>query len=142
MKIAIGNDHRGLALKQKLLEKFKEHTFENVGTDSTESVDYPDFSGEVATKVATGDCERGILICSTGVGMSIAANKVSGVRAAMVWNPKIALLTRQHNDSNVLCLAGDYTDEKTAFEIVKIWIETPFEGGRHQRRVDKIERKS
>ena len=85
-----------------------------------------------------GECEKGILICSTGIGMSIAANKFSGIRAAMVWDPTVAEMTRRHNDSNVLCLSGDYVGIEVVFQIVEVWLKTPFEGGRHQLRVDKI----
>lgn len=92
----------------------------------------------MAEKIVKGECEKGILICATGIGMSIAANKFSGIRAAMVWNPTVAEMTRRHNDSNVLCLSGDYVDEKMSFQIVEVWLKTSFEGGRHQTRVDKI----
>lgn len=140
MKIAIGNDHRGVALKKKIIKKFKNLTFYDFGTDSSERVDYPDYASSVAQRVSSGECDRGILICSTGVGMSISANKFPGVRAAMIWDPQIARLTRLHNDSNVLCLGGDFTDEEKAFEIVDTWLKTKFEGGRYQRRVDKIKK--
>ncbi len=138
MKIAIGNDHRGVQLKRSLVAKFKGVTFIDVGSDSKERVDYPDFAKAVSEKVISGACERGILICSTGIGMSIAANKFRGIRAAMVWNPVVAEMTRLHNDSNILCLSGDYVEEETAFKILEVWLKTPFEGGRHQLRVDKI----
>lgn|SRR3989338_3814274 len=138
MTIAIGNDHRGLHLKKKILQKFSHLTFINVGSDSEERVDYPDYAKKVAQKVLQGECERGILICGSGVGMSIAANKFSGIRASLVWDSKVAALTRQHNDSNVLCLSGDFTDEKKAFDIVQMWLETSFEGGRHATRLQKI----
>ncbi len=141
MKIAIGNDHRGFSLKQKILAHFKEHTFCDVGSPSSERVDYPDYAREVAEKVFSGKCERGILICSTGIGMSIAANKFPGIRAAMVWDPKVAELTRQHNDSNILCLSGDYVEEKNILDIVKKWLVTPFKGGHHKMRLEKIEKK-
>lgn len=138
MKIAIGNDHRGAHLKEKILQKFKKYTIKDVGCRSEENVDYPDYSERVSEMVSKGDVDRGILICGTGIGMSISANKFLGVRAAMVWDPKVAELTRQHNDSNVLCLAGEFLDDQKAFEIIETWLKTPFEGGRHLRRVDKI----
>ncbi len=143
MKIAIGNDHRGFFLKKKILQKFSRQfphlAFVNVGSDSDERVDYPDYASKVAQKISQGECDRGILICGSGVGMSIAANKFPGVRASLVWDPQVAALTRQHNDSNVLCLSGDLMDEKKAFDIVQVWLETSFEGGRHAIRVEKIQ---
>jgi len=138
MKVSIANDHRGTALKKKIMERFKTVEFQNEGIDSDDSVDYPDYAARVAGKVSTGQCERGILICGTGIGMSISANKFPGVRAAMVWEPAVARLTRQHNDSNVLCLAGDFLKADEAFKIVDMWLKTPFEGGRHARRLEKI----
>ncbi|MBI3018934.1 MAG: ribose 5-phosphate isomerase B [Deltaproteobacteria bacterium] len=142
MKIAIGNDHRGLSLKKKILQKFshlRNVAFMNVGSDSEERVDYPDYAKQVAQKVSQGECERGILICGSGVGMSIVANKFPHVRASLVWDSKVAALTRQHNDSNILCLSGDLMDEKKAFDIVRTWLETSFEGGRHETRIKKIQ---
>lgn len=127
-----------MKLKRSLVEKFKGVAFIDVGSNSHERVDYPDFAKAVSEKVTSGACERGILICSTGIGMSIAANKFRGVRAAMVWNPVVAEMTRLHNDSNILCLSGDYVEEETAFKILEVWLKTPFEGGRHQLRVNKI----
>ncbi len=138
MKIAIGNDHRGVELKKKILQKFSQVTFVNVGSDSQERVDYPDYAQKVAQKINQEECERGILICGSGVGMSIVANRFPGIRASLVWDSKVAALTRQHNDSNVLCLSGDFIDEKKAFDIVKVWLETSFEGGRHEMRLQKI----
>lgn len=140
MKIAIGNDHRGIQLKKKLLQKFKNISFLDVGCSSEERVDFPDYAEMVSQKVSSGECERGILICSTGIGMSISANKFPGIRASMVWDPKIAEMTRRHNNSNILCLAGDFTEEKKAYEIVEMWLKTPFEGGRHEERLKKIEK--
>lgn len=139
MKIAIGNDHRGVELKKKILQKFSHLTFMNVGSDSEERVDYPDYAKKVAQKVSSKLCDRGILICGSGVGMSIVANKFPGVRASLVWDSTVAALTRQHNDSNILCLSGDLMDEKKAFDIVKTWLETSFEGGRHETRIKKIQ---
>ena len=140
MKIAIGADHAGFALKQSLLAKLEAGGYEVIdhGTVSAESVDYPDFAQRVANDVATGRAERGVLVCSTGVGMSITANKVHGIRAALVTNEDQARLTRHHNDANVIALGSRYTDEATAEQLVKIFLETGFDGGRHERRVEKI----
>lgn len=139
MKIAIGNDHRGVELKQKIISRFKNNIFMDIGSSSKEgSVDYPDYAARVTKEIINKKCERGILICGSGIGMSMSANKFPGIRAAMVWDPKIAELTRQHNDSNVLCLASDFTETATIFDIVDVWLKTPFEGGRHQRRVEKM----
>ena len=139
MTIAIGNDHRGLHLKKKILQKFSHITFINVGADSQERVDYPDYAKQVAQKVSSKLCDLGILICGSGVGMSIVANKFPNVRASLVWDTKVAALTRQHNDSNILCLSGDLMDEKKAFDIVQTWLETSFEGGRHELPIKKIQ---
>ena len=140
MNIAIGADHAGFALKQEIAEALRAagHNVMDKGADSAASTDYPDYAEAVAQAVAAGAAERGILVCSTGVGMSIAANKIHGVRAALAVNPEEVQLTRQHNDANVLTLGAKFTDEATANQFVKLFLETPFEGGRHQRRVDKI----
>src|SRR3989338_10447094 len=138
MKIAIGNDHRGYQLKKLILNSFKDISFVDVGCNSEERVDYPDFAAKVAKKVSEGECERGILMCGSVVGMSIVANKFLNVRAALVWDTKIAQLTRLHNDSNVLCLAADFIKDKKVFEIIKTWLKTSFEGGRHAVRLQKI----
>ena|SRR3989338_8477260 len=138
MKVAIGADHRGFFLKQKIMAHFKNVEFTDMGTDSDERADYPDFAKPVGEKVSRGLCERGILICSTGIGMSISANKVPGVRAAVIGDPQIAKLSREHNDSNVLCLAADFLKENQAFDIIKTWLDTSFEGGRHEKRLEKI----
>ena len=140
MNIAIGADHAGFALKQEIAEALRAagHTVADKGTGSAASTDYPDYAEAVARDVASGAVERGILVCATGVGMSIAANKVNGVRAALAVNPEEVQLTRQHNDANVLTLGAKYTDAASANRYVKLFLETPFEGGRHQRRVDKI----
>jgi len=140
MRIALGCDHAGYALKEKIKAYLPGIGMEvhDCGTDSPESVDYPDFAKKVAFEINNGGSERGILFCGTGMGMSIAANKIPGIRAAPAWNPEIARLSRLHNDANVLCLAGRFMDAPAAEEIVKVWVATPFEGGRHQRRVDKI----
>lgn len=140
MKIVIGNDHRGRAIKEKIIKHFKEHQFMDVGSSSDERVDYPDYAEAAARKIINGECERGILICGSGIGMSISANKFPGIRAAMVWDPKIAELTRRHNDSNILCLASDFIDEEKTYDIVVHWLKTPFEGGHHQQRLEKIKK--
>jgi ribose 5-phosphate isomerase B len=140
MNIAIGADHAGFVLKQEIAETLRAagHAVTDKGTDSTASTDYPDYAEAVARDVASGAAERGILVCSTGVGMVMAANKVPGVRAALAVNPEEVQLTRQHNDANVLALGAKYTGAADANQFVKLFLETAFEGGRHQRRVDKI----
>jgi ribose 5-phosphate isomerase B len=141
MKIAIGSDHAGFRLKEVIRGKLAAagHQVDDLGTNSAESVDYPDFAGAVARKVASGEAERGILVCSSGVGMSIAANKVRGVRAALGVGEEEVELTRSHNDANVLALGAKFTDQATAEKLVDIFLSTGFEGGRHARRIAKIE---
>jgi len=139
MRIAIGCDHRGLDLKQfitKLLNQ-TEHSYEDFGSYTADPVDYPDIARKVAEEVAGGDFDRGILICDTGIGMSIAANKVKGIRAALCYDVFTAQRARQHTDANILCL-GTRQTEDTVREIVEVFLNTQFEGGRHQRRLDKI----
>lgn len=140
MKIAIGADHAGFPLKEELRELLTHKGFdvEDVGTHGPESVDYPDYAGVVAHRVASGAAERGILVCYTGVGMSIAANKIHGVRAALATCPEEVQLTRAHNNANVLTIGAKYTPSAAARELVDVFLGTPFDGGRHQRRVDKI----
>jgi ribose 5-phosphate isomerase B len=140
MKVALGSDHAGYELKEQVKRQLAEAGIEveDVGTISTDSVDYPDFARRVAVEVRDGRAERGILMCGTGVGVCIAANKVRGIRAALVSDPAIARLSREHNDANVLCLPGRFMNAPAAREIVKAWLEAPFEGGRHARRVEKI----
>jgi ribose 5-phosphate isomerase B len=140
MTIAIGADHAGFVLKQQLVEALRRegHSVVDKGTNNADSTDYPDYAEAVARSVADGTADRGILVCSTGVGMSIAANKIDGVRAALAVNLEEVQLTRQHNDANVLAIGARYTDPAAAGGYVKVFLETPFEGGRHQRRVDKI----
>jgi ribose 5-phosphate isomerase B len=141
MKIAIGADHAGFGLKREITEMLREagHNVIDEGTNNTESTDYPDYAATVGRAVADGSADRGILVCGTGVGMAIAANKIHGVRAALAVNPEEVQLTRRHNDANVLALGANYTDAKTANEFVKLFLETEFErGGRHERRVHKI----
>jgi ribose 5-phosphate isomerase B len=139
MKIAIGNDHRGYHLKLKIVEwlRNQNHQVEDVGAFSEESADYPDFAGKVAKAVAQGQAERGILICGTGIGMSMSANKLPEIRAALVYEPEFAALTRMHNDANVLCL-GQMNGDDLNMEVLKVFMNTGFEGGRHQRRIDKM----
>ena len=140
MRIAIGADHAGFSLKERIREilSSKGHDVVDFGTNSPESTDYPDFAVPVGNSVVSGETDRGILVCSTGVGMSIAANKIDGVRAALGVNADEVNLTRSHNDANVLTLGAKYTDEATAEELVDVFLSTPFDGGRHARRVAKI----
>lgn len=140
MRIALGADHAGFALKESLKTELRAagHQVDDVGTDSLESVDYPDYARQVAERVAGRAADRGILVCKTGVGMAITANKVSGVRAANVADESTARLSRQHNDANVLALGAAALDPGRALVIVKAWLEAEFEGGRHERRVAKI----
>jgi ribose 5-phosphate isomerase B len=140
MKIAIGSDHRGVGVKQRVVPLLKQlgHEVTDVGPDGPASVDYPDFALEVAKAVGDGRVERGVLICGTGIGMCIAANKVRGIRAAPCHDSITAELSRRHNDSNVLCLSADLLGEELIERMIRIWLETPFEGGRHARRVEKI----
>jgi len=138
--IAIGADHAGYPLKQALLKTvLKGYDVIDLGTDSTAPVDYPDIARRVATVVAAGKADKGILICGTGIGMSIAAGKVRGIRAARCTEPFSAELSRRHNDANILCLWARITGVELASRTVEVWLNTPFEGGRHARRVGKIE---
>jgi ribose 5-phosphate isomerase B len=140
MRIAVGSDHRGVHLRAKLIE-FLESLGQEVvdaGTHEEQPVDYPDIAARVARKVASHEVDRGILVCGTGVGMCIVANKIPGVRAAPCHDDVTAELSRRHNDLNVLCLSGDLIGEKLADRLVEIWLKTPFEGGRHARRNQKI----
>jgi RpiB/LacA/LacB family sugar-phosphate isomerase len=140
VKIAIGADHNGLDFKLLLKRHIEEkgHEVVDVGPDTADSVDYPDFAFAAAEMVARGEVDRGILICGSGIGMSMAANKVKGVRAALCLNPEAARLTREHNDANVLALAGWQSDSGDVLDIVDNFLAGVFEGGRHARRVDKI----
>ena len=140
MKIALGADHAGFELKEKIKQHLRDRGFEVVdkGTDSPQSVDYPDFARAVGESVAQGSSERGILVCGTGIGMSIAANKVPGIRAANVTTENEAQLSREHNNANVLALGARLLDEQAAMKIVDCWLATPFLAGRHANRVDKI----
>ena len=140
MKIAVGCDHRGYRHKEYLVTVLSDagHSVEDWGCPATASFDYPDSAFAVAERVGTGQAEAGILICGSGIGMNIAANKVRGVRAALCRDVETARTTREHNDSNVLCLIGDATTPEIAEAIATAWLATAFAGGRHGRRVDKI----
>jgi len=138
--VAVGADHAGFPLKQHLKEWLvvEGHRVVDAGTNSSDSVDYPDYAAAVARAVSAGEAERGLLVCGTGIGMVIAANKVPGIRAGVCGDVETARLSRQHNDLNVLALAGRTTSLDHAIAIVRTWFETPFEGGRHQRRLTKV----
>ena len=141
MKIAVASDHGGLALKNSLTEYLQQkgHEVVDFGTTTAESCDYPDFARPAALAVASGQCQRGIVCCTTGIGVSIVANKVHGVRCALCLNVDMAAMTRHHNNANVLALGQKYVDTETALEIAETFLSTPFDGGRHATRVDKIE---
>jgi ribose 5-phosphate isomerase B len=138
--IAIGCDHRGFALKQVIMSLLQktDYSHQDFGCHSTDPVDYPDIAQKVGEAVASGNFDKGILICNTGIGMSIAANKIQGIRAALCCNVVAAKRARQHNDANVLCLSGEDIDTASVSEIVQTFLATDFEGGRHLRRVNKI----
>jgi len=142
MKIAIGSDHRGYDVKRRVISVLENlgHEVFDVGPQKRESVDYPDYAFQVALAVSEGRVDRGVLICGTGIGMCIAANKVRGVRAAPCHDSITAEMSRRHNDANVLCLSADLLGDELIDRMVRIWLETEFEGGRHARRVDKITR--
>ena len=142
MKIMIGCDHAGWELKELLTPHLRtlHHEVEDIGTHGPESVDYPHYGVRVAQAVAEGRAERGILVCGSGLGMCMVANRVPGVRAVNVCEPYAAKMSRRHNDSNVLCLAGRFIGRDLALEIVTVWLNETFEGGRHQRRLELIER--
>lgn len=140
MKIAVSSDHRGFDVKGKILPLLQRlgHDVTDYGPTGTESVDYPDFASKVAAAVSKGEADRGILICGTGIGMCIAANKFPGVRAAACHDDLTAEMSRRHNDANVLCLSGDLLGDRLIHRMVELWITTDFEEGRHRRRVEKI----
>ena len=140
MKIAIGNDHAGVETKNAIVAylKGKGIEVENFGTDSTDSVDYPDFGHAVGTAVASGEAALGIVICGSGNGIAMTVNKHAGVRCAVCWTKEIAALARAHNDANVISIPARFTAVPQAVEMVATFSDTPFEGGRHQRRVEKI----
>lgn len=141
MNIIIGCDHGGFELKQEIMNCVVDngHQFVDAGCYSTASVDYPDLASVVCGAIGKGEAEKGILICGTGIGMSIAANRHSGIRAALCMEPFSARMSREHNDANVLCLGGRLTGVSLAIDIVKTWLNTEFSGGRHQRRLDMLE---
>jgi ribose 5-phosphate isomerase B len=140
MRIAIGSDHRGYSIRGKLstLLRALGHDVLDLGTNSDEPVDYPDIAALAGRKVANGEVQRAILVCGTGLGMCIAANKIPGVRAAPCHDDLTAEISRRHNDLNVLCLSADLLGQKYIDRMIEIWLDTPFDGGRHARRVEKI----
>lgn len=140
MRIVLGSDHAGFLLKQKVSEYLKtaKYNTDDIGTFSEESVDYPDFAIKLAEKVSSGKYDRGILFCGTGIGVSITANKVRGIRAALVWNKYTAEASRLHNNANIICIGGRTTDFGTAKELIDIFLKEKFAGGRHRRRINKI----
>jgi ribose 5-phosphate isomerase B len=140
-RIMIGADHAGFEMKSALVAELIRLGYEvdDVGTDSTASVDYPDFAHPVARAVSAGEVRRGVLLCGTGLGMSYAANRHRGVRAAVVWSTEVARLAREHNDANILVLPSRCIDDATALEILHAFLDTPYAGGRHDRRIAKIE---
>ncbi len=141
IKIAVGSDHAGFDLKKDLLVYLSEkgYSLEDMGPNSADSVDYPDFAHKVASSVETKTCDLGILICGSGNGVCITANKHHGVRAALAWEPELASLARQHNNANVICIPARFVSQEKAFQIVDAYLESAFEGGRHENRVNKIE---
>ena len=140
MKVAIGADHAGFEAKEKIKKQLDEIgvEYEDLGTNSLDSVDYPDFGAKVGKAVASGEADEGILVCGSGIGIAIAANKIHGVRAAQAWNEETARLAREHNDANVLSIGARVLPEEEIPKIVKAWLDAKFEGGRHERRVEKI----
>ena len=140
-RIPIASDHAGYEMKQKLEQLLAKmgYDVQDLGTNSEASTDYPDYAHPLAHEISEGDAKRGILLCGTGLGMSYVANRYPHVRAAVVWAPEIAKLARQHNDANILVLPARFLSEPEAEEILKTFLDTPFEGGRHERRVEKIE---
>jgi ribose 5-phosphate isomerase B len=140
--IPIASDHAGFELKEKLRRELEKlgYDVEDLGTSSPASTDYADYAHPLAREVSEGQAKRGVLLCGTGLGMSYAANRYPHVRAAVAWSPEIAELARRHNDANVLVLPARFVSEEDGVKILKTWLETPFDGGRHLRRVEKIER--
>jgi ribose 5-phosphate isomerase B len=140
MRIALGADHAGVVLKERLKKRLDERgiAYTDFGTTLPDSVDYPDFAVAVAREVASGAFDRGVLACGTGIGMAIAANKVAGIRAAPIVDEQSAVLSREHNDVNVIALGARVTEPDAAVHLLDIFLDTPFSGGRHQRRIDKI----
>jgi ribose 5-phosphate isomerase B len=140
MRVAIGSDHAGLEAKRRLAAVLRSdgHEVTDLGCDSPESCDYPDFATAVAHAVAAGEAERGFLVCGSGVGMAIGANRVPGVRAVQAWSEEIARLSRRHNDANVACFGARVQEAEAIERLARAWLEEPFEGGRHARRVAKL----
>jgi ribose 5-phosphate isomerase B len=140
MKIAIGCDHAGFEMKLILAEWLEKQGYEitNFGTDSAESMDYPDVVHPLALAVERGEFEQGVLVCGSGQGVSFTANKHQGIRAALCWKPEIAELARSHNNANILTLPGRFLEAETGIDILRKFLDTPFEGGRHQRRIEKV----
>lgn len=138
--IAIACDHGALALRDAVKKHLEARglAYRDFGTDGSESCDYPDYAGPAAQAVASGECDRGIVLCTTGIGVSMVANKVRGIRCALLSDLMSARLTRQHNDANMMALGAGVVGEKLALEIVDVFLDTPFEGGRHARRVEKL----
>ena len=137
-KILIASDHAGFDLKQKLIEQMPKETFENLGTNSIANVDYTDYANELAHRISIDKNKKGILICGTGVGMSVAANKFKNIRAGLVYNSEVAILIREHNDANILVLPGRYMDIHEAKKCVDNFMSSSFQGGRHTKRLNKI----
>ncbi len=140
-RIPIASDHAGFEMKEHLRRALTElgYEVEDLGTHSPASTDYPDYAHPLAEQVEQGKAKRGVLLCGTGLGMSYAANRHHGVRAAVAWTPEIAALARRHNDANVLVLPARFVSEEDGVQILRTWLDTAFEGGRHERRVEKIE---
>ncbi|MCU0622109.1 MAG: ribose 5-phosphate isomerase B [Gemmatimonadales bacterium] len=140
-RIPIGSDHAGVALKERLVAELRALGYapDDVGTHDDASVDYPDYAHQVAGRVERGEAARGVLLCGTGLGMAYAANRHPGVRAAVAWTPEVAALSRGHNDANVLVLPARFVNEEQGVSILRTWLSTPFDGGRHLRRIRKIE---
>jgi ribose 5-phosphate isomerase B len=140
--IPIAADHAGFALKERLVRELRAWGYAplDLGTGSADAVDYPDYAHPLARRIEDGEARRGVLLCGTGLGMAYAANRHAGVRAAVAWNPEVAELARTHNDANVLVLPARFVSEGEGVEILRRWLETSFEGGRHSRRVEKIEK--
>jgi ribose 5-phosphate isomerase B len=140
VRISVAADHAGYAFKRRLAEELRRlgHEVADFGTSSEESSDYPDFAIPAVRSVAEGKSDRAILACSNGIGMSMVANKISGIRGALVYSERTAAMTREHHDSNVLCLGAKQFPEEDLLKFVRLWLDTPFEGGRHARRIGKI----